>query len=47
MERIDLSPATQRLLVAERGDEPEFALRTISVASDMGVVFSVIAAKEN
>jgi hypothetical protein len=45
--RMTLTPANQRLIVAARGDEPAFTLRMDSVATDMGVVFVVIASKEN
>lgn len=45
--RMTLNPATQRLVIAARGDEPSFTLRIISVANDMGVIYTVIAAKEN
>lgn len=45
--RMTINPATQRLLVAARGDEPSFTLRMDAVASDMGVVFVAIASKEN
>ena len=45
--RMTLTPTNQSLLVAARGDEPAFTLRMDSVATDMGVVFVVIASKEN
>jgi hypothetical protein len=45
--RMTINPATQRLLVAARGDEPAMTLRMDSVSSDMGVVFVAVASKEN
>jgi hypothetical protein len=45
--RMTLNPATQRLVVAARGDEPEYTLRIDTISSDMGVVFIINASKEN
>jgi hypothetical protein len=45
--RMTLNPATQRLLIAARGDEPAMTLRIDTISSDMGVVFVINASKEN
>jgi len=45
--RMTLNPATQRLVVAARGDEPAMTLRIDTISSDMGVVFVINASKEN
>jgi hypothetical protein len=47
MTRINLNPATHRLVVTARGNEPVKVFRIVSIADDMGVVFEVTCEKEN
>jgi hypothetical protein len=45
--RINLDPKTHRIVVAARGTEPAKTFRIQNVGDDMGVVYVVIAAREN
>lgn len=45
--RINLDPKTHSLIVNARGDEPAKSFRIIVVGDKQGVVFEVIADKEN
>jgi hypothetical protein len=47
MTRINLNPATHRLVVASRGNEPAKVFRIVSVGDEMGIVFEVTCEKEN
>ena len=47
MTRINLNPTTHKLVVASRGNEPAKTFRIVSIADEMGVVFEVLAEKEN
>lgn len=46
-ERIDINPAVHRLTVYARGNEPEKTFRIVNVRDYSGVVFEVVAEKEN
>lgn len=45
--RIELDPAVHRLVIDERGNEPEKTLRIVSIGDVHGVVFEVVASREN
>lgn len=45
--RINLDPKTHRIVVAARGNEPAKTFRIQNVGDQMGVVFEIIAAREN
>lgn len=45
--RIDLDPKVHRLVVLERGNEPEKTFRIVAIREQSGVVFEVICTKEN
>jgi hypothetical protein len=45
--RISLDPKTHRIVVAARGNEPAKTFRIQNVGDQMGVVFEIIAAREN
>lgn len=45
--RIDFNVKTHSIVVAARGNEPVKTFRPMSVGDDMGIVFEIIAAREN
>jgi hypothetical protein len=45
--RINLNPASHRLIVASRGNEPAKTFRIVSVSDDAGAVFEVTCEREN
>ena len=45
--RINLNPTVHRIVTAARGNEPVKTFRIVSIADDMGVVFEVLAEREN
>jgi hypothetical protein len=45
--RINLNPATHKLVVAARGNEPAKTFRIVAAPDEMGVIYEVLAEKEN
>lgn len=45
--RIDIDPKQHKLVVLERGNEPEKTFRIVSIRDQSGVVFEAICTKEN